>query len=104
MKKLVILGIAMMAALTLAAHTNSPVSNKMEVKQEMRISHGVMNGELTVAETKFLVAQQNKIDRMQFRAQSDGVVTLRERRRINKKQNEASRSIRRQKHDAQDRK
>jgi hypothetical protein len=104
MKKLIILAIGMMAAVTVTAQTKTPVSHKKEVNQEMRIAHGVMNGELTSAETKYLVAKQNKIDRMQVRAKSDGVVTPRERRKINKEQNKASRAIRRQKHDAQDRK
>lgn len=103
MKKLMILtlGFGLMLAIPSPAQTKTPVSHKKEVNQQSRISHGVANGELTRGETRYLVAQQNQIDRMQVQAKADGVVTARERRRINKKQNQANRSIRRQKNDTQ---
>lgn len=105
MKKLIILilGFGLMLTLPSAAQTKMPVSNKKELNQQARIAHGVANGELTRGETKYLVAQQNKVDRMQVHAKADGVVTAHERRRIRKQQKKSSKAIRRQKNDAQDR-
>ena len=50
-------------------------------------------GELTAKETKQLTKQQAKIRKMERRAKNDGVVTKKERVRLHKAQNKASRSI-----------
>ncbi|MEL6256130.1 MAG: hypothetical protein AAFR87_29260 [Bacteroidota bacterium] len=76
---------------------------KRQVKQQVRIKQGVRSGELTRKETKALRAQQRHINRTKKRAKADGVVTPAERKVISRKQNRASKSIRRQKNDAQSR-
>lgn len=76
---------------------------KSQVRQQKRIVQGAKSGELTRAETKELQRQQRHINRSKKRAKADGVVTPAERARLNGKQNRASRNIRRQKNDAQDR-
>ena len=93
----------MILALPVVAQTNTPVNDRKEMNQQARIVQGVATGELTQVETRYLVAQQNKVDRMQVRAQSDGLVTARERSRIHKQQKKASKAIRRQKNDRQHR-
>ena len=74
-----------------------------QVNQRARIAEGRQSGELTHREAAALNAQQRNIKRTKRRAKADGVVTRAERKEIRRKQNRASRSIRRQKNDAQDR-
>lgn len=76
---------------------------KSQVRQQTRIVQGAKSGELTRAEIKELERQQRHINRSKRRAKADGVVTPAERARLNGKQNRASRNIRRQKNDTQDR-
>ena len=71
-----------------------------QLRQRTRIAEGVASGDLTRAETRQLRAQQRNIRRTERRAEADGVVTRREQRTINRKQNRANRNIRRQKNDA----
>lgn len=78
--------------------------NARQNRQERRILRGVGSGELTRRETRGLVTEQNRIERMEQRARATGgEFTARERARIAREQNQASRHIYRQKHDAQDR-
>ena len=60
-------------------------------------------GELTRPEARRLRAGQVHLHRAEARAKSDGVVTGRERARLQHEANQQSRRIYRQKHDAQDR-
>jgi hypothetical protein len=71
--------------------------------QRERIVNGVQNGELTMRETRRLAAGQVHLNRVERRAEADGVVTTRERARLQHEANQQSRRIHRQKHDAQDR-
>lgn len=71
--------------------------------QERRIEQGVKSGELTGPEARRLKNQQRRIERMENRAEADGVVTKRERARIHKAENRASRNIYRKKHNVRDR-
>ena len=78
--------------------------NARQNRQERRILQGVGSGELTRRETRGLVTEQNHIERMEQRARATGgEFTARERARIEREQNQASRHIYRQKHDGQDR-
>ena len=66
-----------------------------------RIEHGIRSGQITPREAARLRDKQARIERMEARARADGVVTERERARIEVAQNDLSRSIWREKHDAQ---
>ena len=77
--------------------------NQREHNQAVRIRNGVRSGELTARETGRLVREQVQIRRMEdrFRDSGDGL-SPRERLRLQRELNEASRHIYRQKHDRQD--
>lgn len=79
----------------------TPRVDKRQARQEQRIDQGVASGELNKRETKKLEAEQNRIDRVEDRAKSDGVVTKGERAHLTRMQNKASRDIHHQKHDRQ---
>jgi hypothetical protein len=81
----------------------TPRLDAREHHQRARIHNGVANGELTRPETRRLAAGQYHLRAAEARAKSDGVVTGRERARLQHEANQQSRRIYRQKHDAQDR-
>ena len=85
------------------AQTATPKAKDRQVKQQKRIKQGVKSGELTKKETVQLKAQQAHIQRTKKKAKADGKVTKKERAKIQKKQNKASKNIRSQKHDKQNR-
>lgn len=98
MKKIV--GVLFLTMFTLIAYAQeTPVADQRQRNQQARIREGVVAGDLTRAETKRLRAQQRHIRRTERRAKADGTVTAQERRTIQRKQNRASREIRRQKND-----
>lgn len=113
MKNMSIVAAAVLALTTFAASaqsgaapapgTNTPRIDQRQANQEKRIDQGVASGELTRREARKLNRQQNAIDTAENKAKADGTVTAKERARLHKAQNHASRDIRRQKHDAQDR-
>ncbi len=73
------------------------VANR-QVRQTQRIGQGVASGELTVRETRQVARQQKNIQKTKKQAWSDGVLTPKERIRIEAKQDRASRNIYRKKH------
>ncbi|HCX32778.1 MAG TPA: hypothetical protein DHV08_04005 [Rhodocyclaceae bacterium] len=73
--------------------------DERQANQERRIQQGLASGQLTEREAARL--RSNKVERMQERAQGDGVVTPRERARIQHQQDVQSRRIYKQKHDRQ---
>ena len=78
--------------------------NARQQQQQGRIRQGVRSGELTRREAARLAAEQARIQvRETYARHSGGEFTARERARIERAQNRASRDIYRQKHDAQDR-
>ena len=81
----------------------SPGVNKRQVNQSKRIRQGVRSGELTRHETVRLRQQQNRIKRQERRFKADGTFTKRERAKIHKRQNRASKNIYRKKHNARTR-
>jgi hypothetical protein len=81
----------------------SPGINKRQVNQRKRIGQGIRSGELTRGEAARLGHQQVRIHRQERRFKSDGTFTKRERVRVHKKQNRASKNIYRKKHNARTR-
>lgn len=88
---------------TNVALAGTPVVDKKERHQKARIAQGVKSGELTRKETRRLVRGQKQLHRMERKAKSDGVVTKKERVKLNMKANKESRKIFRNKHDKQKR-
>ena len=83
------------------AQTNTPVIDERQANQEQRIDQGIESGQLNEREANRLNGQQERINKMEDRAKSDGVMTKRERARIGAAQHRASRHIAREKHDRQ---
>ncbi|MCS7101847.1 MAG: hypothetical protein NZL99_09150 [Burkholderiaceae bacterium] len=73
------------------------------IQQEARIQQGLASGQLTEREAARLEAGQAHVGRLQARAARDGHVGAAEQARVRHAQNEQSRRIFRQKHDAEHR-
>lgn len=86
------------AMVALAAPAEARI-NKRQNNQQHRIAGGVSNGSLTARETYRLGQQQAGIARLEARSRADGNgLNLRERARIEHRQDRASRNIYRKKH------
>lgn len=70
-----------------------PGIERRDAWNDHRIANGTRDGSLTRGEANRLDHNQNRIDRYEARARSDGQVTPYERGRINQMQNDQSRSI-----------
>ncbi|MCW8877254.1 MAG: hypothetical protein OQK51_09350 [Kangiellaceae bacterium] len=81
----------------------TPVLNERQDNQETRIKQGVKSGELTKKETRKLVKGQAKLQKMENRAKADGIVTKKERAKLQHKANKESAKIYKNKHDRQNR-
>ncbi|HEX6223330.1 MAG TPA: hypothetical protein VFZ52_02905 [Chryseolinea sp.] len=81
----------------------TPVVDQRQAVQRQRIQNGVSSGELTRRESANARHDQRKIRRTERRAKADGVVTGTERARLDRKQDRASRQLRRNKHDVKER-
>lgn len=73
------------------------VDNRQE-RQAKRIEKGIEKGKLTEAEQKKLSMQQQRIQRIEDRANADGSISKQERRHMQHALNNASRDIKRKKH------
>ena len=69
-----------------------------EYRQTQRVRQGIRSGEITRPEVLRLRKEQRRIDRAYHRASADGHLNRRERQRLDKLQNLASRHIYRAKH------
>ena len=83
------------------AQANTPLVDQRQANQERRIDQGVASGSLTQREANRLDRGQDRVDNMENRAKSDGVVTRGERARMHQAQDRQSAGIYRQKHDRQ---
>jgi hypothetical protein len=104
MMKKIVVAVSAMTLLTSGiayAQATTPGIDQRQANQERRIDQGITSGQLTEREAARLDKQQNHIDNMENKAKADGVMTKKERARIHAAQDRASRSIARQKHDAQ---
>ena len=101
MKKTILIAVLTVAITAPALAGGTPRYDARQHHQRERIVNGVQNGELTMRETRRLAAGQVHLNRVERRVESDGVVTSRERARLQHEANQQSRRIHRQKHDAQ---
>lgn len=85
------------------ASAGTPRVDKKQRHQKARIVQGVKSGELTRYETHRLVKGQRQLHAMERHAKADGVVTGKERFRLNVKAQKESAKIYRNKHDNQKR-
>jgi hypothetical protein len=85
------------------AGTRDPRVNQRQQHQHQRIKQGVRSGELTRREAGSLAEQQRDVRQLERAYKSDGELTRPERVDLHHEQNQASRDIYKQKHDAQDR-
>lgn len=83
------------------AQANTPRVDQRQANQERRIDQGVASGSLTEREANRMERGQQRVDNMENRAKSDGVVTRGERARLHQVQEVQSRRIYAQKHDRQ---
>lgn len=73
-------------------------SSNRDHRQTRRIRQGIRSGEITRPEVRRLKKEQRRIDSAYHRASADGHLNWRERQRLDKMQNRASRHIYRAKH------
>ena len=74
-----------------------------EENQEARIAQGVESGQLTAGETKRLERGEAKIEKDREKALSDGKMTPKERRKLNREENRESKKIYHAKHNGKTR-
>ncbi len=110
MKTYSILAVAALAFFSLTdnaaareAGVRDPGVNVRQERQQVRIRQGVRSGELTRREAHRARESQRDIRQLERAYRSDGTLTRAERVDLHHEQNQASRQIYRQKHDAQDR-
>jgi type II secretory pathway pseudopilin PulG len=82
----------------LAQSTNDPGIQAREQRQQQRIQQGIQSGQLTRGEANRLEAQQGRIQATDDRMQANGNLTGKERAKLTRMQNRASRNIYRKKH------
>ena len=82
------------------AQSNYSIEQRDRMEQE-RIERGIDSGRLTQREADRLLSERAQIERMERRARADGMLTQRERARIDYAQDRLSRDIYRESHDRQ---
>lgn len=82
------------------AQTATPRVDARQDNQQKRIDAGVAKGQLTPNEAANLQRGQARVQRIEDKAKADGVVTGRERARLNRAQNVESRKIAKKRHNA----
>jgi hypothetical protein len=80
----------------------NPVDSR-EQNQRTRIRQGVKSGELTRNETRHLLKEEAKIRTFERKAKSDGEISAKEKAKLDRFLDKASKDIYKQKHDQQDR-
>lgn len=101
---LIVAGVMAVASWSQAdARGRDPGVNARQHNQQQRVRQGVRSGELTRREAGSLTREQRDIRQLERAYKSDGELTRSERVDLHREQNQASRHIYQQKHDAQDR-
>ncbi len=90
--------VAFVLLISIGTEAQAARRDNRQARQHARIHEGVKSGELTTGEAMKLRKQQRHIRRMENRAEADGTVTNREKYRIEKAQDRASKNIYRKKH------
>lgn len=99
---LMLTGVMGVASLSQAeAGVRDPGVNARQQNQRQRIQQGARSGELTRRETGRLASEQRDVRQLERAYKSDGELTRAERVDLHHEQNQASRDIYNQKHDAQ---
>jgi hypothetical protein len=85
-----------------APTTTTPTINQRKENQQDRIAQGVKSGQLTAGETAKLEHQEAGINKEEkgMRAQDNGHLTKQDRKTIKQQQNQESKRIYRDKHNA----
>lgn len=91
---------ALLAFAAVPAFAQSGIIQR-DVNQQQRIEQGLRSGQLNTREAGRLEREQARIEGAEARALQDGKMTAQEKARITQIQNQASRDIYREKHDAQ---
>ena len=100
-KLVAVLGTTLCAGLLPIASSAATINGR-EHQEQVRIHQGIRSGELTRAEARRLEAEQARIRVDERFARQDGF-TAKERERLQKELQHASKDIYKQKHDNQDR-
>jgi hypothetical protein len=101
MKKIIFVPFILIATIAFSQE-RTPRADVRQATQQTRIAQGHASGELTRHETRALRTEQRHIRRSERRVKADGDVTVAERRRLDRKQDRATRNIRRAKNNPVD--
>ena len=93
------LAIASIGAFAQVTVPSTPRVDQREASQQTRIEAGVASGQLSRREARRLELEQARIRAAERQAKADGVVTPRERRQLERMQEQASANIRAALHD-----
>jgi hypothetical protein len=101
LKTLALVATLSLTAATLSAQTSQEINQRKENQQD-RIAQGVKSGQLTAGETSHLEHQEAAINKEEkaMRAQDNGHLTKADKSLINKQQNQESKRIYKDKHNA----
>lgn len=95
--------ILMILSAVVYAQTSTPVINRIQKHQLIRIHQGIKSGQLTKKEIRQLMREQRIIQQDKIEAKYYGAVTRVERKRILREQMTAGRDIYRFKHNGRNR-
>lgn len=99
MRRIMIVSVS--ALFSTGLHAQSAVSEtQRDVEQQHRIEQGLQSGQLSTKEAGQLERKEQQIDRTQAHAMQDGALSPAEKARIRHEQNQASRKIYGDKHNA----
>lgn len=99
MKSILSAGLGISIALSSAVASADSIDKRQQIQAE-RIEQGVGSGALTEREAAKLERQQSHIQHLENKVKSDGVVTRKEKIRVNAAQDRASHNIAFKKHNA----
>ena len=99
--KLALIATLSLTTAALSAQTSEEINQRKENQQD-RVAQGVKSGQLTAGETAHLEKQEAAINHEEkaMRAQDNGHLTKADRKVINEQQNQESRRIYKDKHNA----
>lgn len=95
--KLKITLLALFAFIASHAQTATPVITEKQIQQNKEIRGGIKSGELNKREARRLKARERKLQREKRHAKSDGVVTRKEKAKLNRELRRTERSAKKQK-------